>query len=59
MNVTWVRIRSWHVVRLTRSIAPRTRCGRTASVDAETSDTLPAEKSCETCLRIIARDVDA
>ena len=59
MNVTWVRIRSWHAVRLTRSIDPRTRCGRTAAGDAETSDELPAGKSCETCLRIIARDADA
>ncbi len=58
MNVSWVRIRSWHVVRLTRSIEYRTECGRTAPRKAETSDTLPAEKSCETCLRIIARRGD-
>ena len=59
MNVTWVRIVSWHAVRLTRSIAPRTRCGRTAAADAPIRTVLPAEKSCETCLRIVAREADA
>lgn len=55
MDPTYVRIRSWHVIRVTRSIAPRTLCGRVAPGGAETSGTLPAEKSCESCLRILAR----
>lgn len=59
MSVMWVKIRSWHAVRLTRSIEPRTVCGRTAPQSAPVSDVLPGEKSCESCLRIIARRVDA
>ena len=59
MNIEWVKIRSWHAVRLTRSIEPRTLCGRTASMRGQRSETLPAGKSCESCLRIIARRVDA
>lgn len=50
----WVRIRSWHAY----VGGGRTLCGRTIW-DGETSDTLPAEKSCETCLRLVARRVDA
>lgn len=53
----YVRIRSWHVIRLTRSGQPFTLCGRVGS--GEIRDLLPAEKSCETCLRIIARQDDA
>lgn len=53
--MTWVKVRSWHAIRLTRSLEPRTLCGRTAAADAELSETLPAEKSCESCLRILAR----
>ena len=52
----WVRIRSWHAVKVltTRAGWTITRCGRmTESI--ETSDTLPLGKSCETCLRVIAR----
>lgn len=55
----WVRIVSWHAV-LTPTRVPetyRTRCGRTVR-NAETSDDLPAGKSCETCLRIVARQAD-
>lgn len=58
MVIEWVRIRSWHAIRLTRSIEPRTLCGRKATGDAPLSDTLPADKSCETCLRIVARQAD-
>lgn len=57
--MVWVKIKSWHAVRLTRSIEPRTLCGRKASGDAEVVDTLPAGKSCESCLRIVARRADA
>lgn len=53
MDWTWVKIVSWHAVRLTRSIEPRTLCGRVASADAPTSPNLPGgEKSCESCLRL-------
>jgi hypothetical protein len=55
----WVQIRSWHAVKLTRSIESRTLCGRIAAQSAPVSDTLPGEKSCETCLRIVARRADA
>ena len=58
MGIVWVKIVSWHAIRLTRSIAPRTLCGRQAAGDAETSDALPGAKSCETCLRIVARKAD-
>jgi hypothetical protein len=59
MNILYVRTRSWHVIRLTRSLETRTLCGRTAGAAAETSDTMPAGKSCETCLRIVAGKADA
>ena len=58
----WVRIRSWHAVRLTlptRAGAYATLCGRLVPAHADTSDTLPAGKSCETCLRLHARQTDA
>jgi len=51
----WVRIRSWHVVRLTRSLTPITVCGRHATAEHRTSNVLPAGRSCESCLRIVAR----
>lgn len=51
----YVKLRSWHVVRLTRSIEARTLCGRRAKMGAVFSDDLPAEKSCESCLRIRER----
>ncbi len=58
MDVEWVQRRpelSWHAVRDWTRVPGRARtvCGRTVS--GETSDALPAEKSCETCLRIVAR----
>jgi hypothetical protein len=34
---------------------PRTLCGRYPSIASEVSDTLPAGKSCESCLRIAVR----
>lgn len=57
--MTWVLIRSWHAV-LTPTRVPgrhRTVCGRNAFSDPV--DDLPAGKSCETCLRIVARKADA
>jgi len=52
----WVRIRSWHLAVQSRALgAVPTRCGRWAEGLA-VSD-LPLEaKSCETCLRLLARD---
>lgn len=58
MNIEWVRIRSWHAIRPTRSIEPRTLCGRRAEANAETRSELSSERSCESCLRIVARQVD-
>jgi hypothetical protein len=57
MNVVWVRIISWHALR-TEALGGRTLCGRTAAYNAEMSDELPAGKSCETCLRGVARKTD-
>ena len=56
MNVQWIRIVSWHIFRLTRSIEPRTQCGRTGR--GAVMDTRPDGKTCETCLRWLARQVD-
>lgn len=53
MNVMWVRIRSWHALSGTRTV-----CGRQPALNAEVSDALPGAKSCETCLRLLARRVD-
>ena len=61
MDRQWVKIRSFHAIRLvhpTRSNAYGTLCGRTVPADADVVDTLPAGKSCETCLRIHARQTD-
>jgi len=54
--ILWGRIRSWHA--LDASYTGRTLCGRVVT-NAGVVDTLPAEKSCETCLRIVARKADA
>lgn len=70
MNVTFVKIRSWHALSglVSRGGLEQTRCGRWVRVEGSlvdggqevhpTSDTLPAEKSCEVCLRLIAREAD-
>jgi hypothetical protein len=52
----WVKIRSWHAVKLVRTSQADTLCGRISS--GEVRDELPAERSCETCLRIVARRAD-
>lgn len=54
MDIVWVRIRSWHAIRA----GMRTQCGRDAT-GHPVSPTMPTGKSCETCLRVIARSVDA
>ena len=54
----YVKIRSWHLVATpTRAFQTfRTRCGRTVK-SFDTAPELPLdEKSCETCLRLAARD---
>lgn len=57
MMILWAQIRSWHA--LGPDFTGRTLCGRNASPDREVHDKLPAGKSCETCLRIVARKADA
>jgi hypothetical protein len=69
VDVKWVKIRSWHAVKEqgepnAKSWA-RTYCGRESSMDwseeitkGHIFDDLPAERSCESCLRIIARKGD-
>lgn len=55
---TWVQIVSWHVIRNFTRVPGRvvTVCGRT--FEGPTSDTLPSGKSCESCLRLVAREDD-
>ena len=56
----WVKLRdakrlSWH--NLFREVW--TRCGLLPDVDAPRADDLPlGEKSCESCLRLVARDAE-
>ena len=59
MNPEWVRIVSWHVLVPTRALpyVAFTRCGRKVS-EAEIKADMPQGKSCETCLRLIARDAE-
>jgi len=47
--------RSWHA--LSPSELRRTRCGLDASL-GPVVDTLPAGRSCESCLRIVSREAD-
>ena len=52
----YVLVKSWHRVKtVTRAGWYLTLCGRTAKADALTSAELPGGKSCESCLRIMAR----
>lgn len=56
----WFKIRSWHALELwSRGGLPKAYCGKWGTKDAPTADDLPAEKSCETCLRVYARQQDA
>lgn len=59
MNPEWVRIVSWHVLVPTRALpfAAFTRCGRRVAAPEIRAD-MPQGKSCETCLRLIARDAE-
>ena len=58
-DVRWFQIVSWHVVKLFSDRVGRTYslCGRT-KMNAEIFDNLGSAKSCETCLRILARQQD-
>ncbi len=55
---TWVQIVSWHAVRNYTRVPGRvvTACGRIS--EGPIRATLPAGKSCETCLRVTAREDD-
>lgn len=56
---TWVRFRpelSFHLLKVTRSLTPETRCGREIPDGAERSEDLPGGKSCETCARLLIWD---
>jgi hypothetical protein len=52
----WVKIVSWHALR--PDDPDVTVCGEEVAEEHEVSDELPAEKSCELCLRILARHHD-
>jgi hypothetical protein len=60
MDRTWFRIVSWHAASglISRGSQRKLLCGRWAAPDAEQSDELPSGKSCESCLRAIARQDD-
>jgi len=58
MDVLWVKIESWHAIGPDTIVEYRTLCGIATPPDSETSDLLPADKSCENCLRILARAND-
>lgn len=51
----FIKIRSWHVIRTWTRVPGRaiTLCGRTAT--GESADSFGNERSCETCLRIQAK----
>lgn len=57
MDVQWVKIRAWHAVKSPSFSEGHTLCGR--DCERPFFDDLPAEKSCESCLRIVARLADA
>lgn len=56
MNIVWFKLRSWHAFK--GPLDARAYCGRVGGPYHETSNTLPAGKSCETCLRMVARFAD-
>jgi hypothetical protein len=56
----YVKVRSWHILRTYTRVPEMavTLCGRLVRA-TETRAELPAERSCESCLRIATRRVDA
>jgi hypothetical protein len=65
IDVRWVKIDSWHLIEKTWIYGTgwlvQTRCGLTRSWDQTFLDRLPGgdEKSCENCLKITVREIDA
>lgn len=60
VDVTWFLIRSSHAIRFTsRGGAPKAYCGRWGAATTTVYDQMPFGKSCETCLRIVAKQADA
>lgn len=58
MDTKWAKLKSWHALRGPKDhFGPTTLCGRDAE-GKEFIDELPTEKSCESCLRILARNQD-
>lgn len=57
MDIQYVKIKSWHALRPYDHFGPTTFCGRPGE-GREVVDELPSEKSCESCLRIVARRAD-
>jgi hypothetical protein len=54
MNILqWVKLESWHVLAIDKTL-----CGLDIEDADEVRDELGAEKSCELCLRILARKTD-
>lgn len=64
MNIMWVKVESWHIKKAfwpwAASYMVETVCGLQREWDGTEIDRLPGgdEKSCENCLRILARGVD-
>lgn len=53
LKVLWVKLESWHVL-----AEHKTLCGLDVEDADEVRDELGAEKSCENCLRLLARKED-
>jgi len=53
----YIRIRSWHIIRTWTRVPGRalTRCGKVAT--GEPSNDFGDEKTCESCLRLNAKDI--
>jgi len=58
---SYLKLESWHVLASVNDAGWRTRCGRVITTEkTQASDHLPlGERSCESCLRLIARDDDS
>lgn len=54
VELKWVKLESWHVL-----VEHRTLCGLDIEEADEVRDELGAEKSCENCLRLMARKTDS
>lgn len=60
MTVTWFRMQSWHasVEPFVNGQQPNVLCGRRGPFNAANDPFPPGGKSCESCLRSLARKVD-